>query len=46
MTYMRVGASGAETPVARTKDGRSLDLHDITADIDGLGRQRQGVARA
>jgi 2-keto-4-pentenoate hydratase/2-oxohepta-3-ene-1,7-dioic acid hydratase in catechol pathway len=35
MKYMRVGAPGTEIPIARTEDGRHLDLRDITADIDG-----------
>jgi 2-keto-4-pentenoate hydratase/2-oxohepta-3-ene-1,7-dioic acid hydratase in catechol pathway len=46
MKYMRVGAPGAEIPVARTKDGRHLDLRDITADIDGRFLSSDGPARA
>lgn len=44
MKYMRVGAPGAEIPVARTKDGRHLDLRDVTADIDGRFLSGDGPA--
>lgn len=46
MTYMRVGWSGAETPALRVEDGYHPVLRATATDIDGLDRQRQGVARA
>lgn len=35
MRYLRVGAPGAEIPVALTEDGTHYDLSGLTRDIDG-----------
>jgi len=46
MRLMRIGAAGAERPVAMTETGEHYDLSGLTDDIDGAFLARDGVARA
>ena len=45
VTFSRLGAPGQETPVLRAQ-GRTYDLRDLTADIDGAFLASDGLARA
>ncbi|WP_202919411.1 hypothetical protein [Saccharothrix deserti] len=46
MRLLRVGQAGHERPAVLDPHGTAYDLTPLTADIDGLGRQRHVLGQA